>query len=180
MNTATSSADVYAKVEDYSGALLNMTRAVGEQRISTPCKHMSAQDKINHTVYISKCFSWETRRYEEDLLDMSANDSFPLWRVSPSKTQYLNAINKEYNRKMRTNFKPRYTYQIKEKNVHIIMCPRTFNLCYSWMSTFIISAQNILYEIQRTPRHVSSWTAASMQRCRVVSSSLAGIHNVMV
>jgi hypothetical protein len=37
---------------------------------------------------------------------------------------------------------------------------------YSWRSTFIICAQNVLHEIQCTPRHVSSWTTASLQSCR--------------
>jgi hypothetical protein len=45
------------------------------------------------------------------------------------------------------------------------VCPETFNLCYSWKSTFIVSAQNVLHEIEFTPRHMSSWTVASVQRC---------------
>jgi hypothetical protein len=45
----------------------------------------------------------------------------------------------------------------------------------STKNTFIISAQNIL-EIHFTPQHISS----SVQRCRIVAISLAGIHNVMV
>jgi hypothetical protein len=31
---------------------------------------------------------------------------------------------------------------------------------------FILSAQNVLHEIQCTLGHVSSWTAASVERCR--------------
>jgi hypothetical protein len=37
---------------------------------------------------------------------------------------------------------------------------------YSWKSTFIISIQNVLRDIQCTPWDVSSWTATSVQRCR--------------
>jgi hypothetical protein len=36
----------------------------------------------------------------------------------------------------------------------------------SWKNRSIISVENLLHEIQCTPRHVSSWTAASVQRFR--------------
>jgi hypothetical protein len=42
----------------------------------------------------------------------------------------------------------------------------TWFVSYNWKSTFIISAQNVLREIQREPRHISSWTAASVHRWR--------------
>jgi hypothetical protein len=50
---------------------------------------------------------------------------------------------------------------------------------YSWGSTFIISAQNVIHEIHCTPWQVSSWTAASVQRCRD-SCELTDIHNAVV
>jgi hypothetical protein len=50
------------------------------------------------------------------------------------------------------------------KSAHINMCQETFNL---WVTAErVISAQNALHEIQCTPRHVSSWTASSVLRCR--------------
>jgi hypothetical protein len=56
------------------------------------------------------------------------------------------------------------TYQNKKKCSHQHVSGNI--LSHSWKSTSIISAQNVLHEIQCTPRHVSSWTAASVQRCR--------------
>jgi hypothetical protein len=72
-----------------------------------------------------------------------------------------------YNWQVWTNFWYEFHIPEQEKNAHLNMCPETFNL---WVraekSTFITSAQNVLHQIQRTPRHVSSWTAISVQRCR--------------
>jgi hypothetical protein len=36
---------------------------------------------------------------------------------------------------------------------------------YSWKSTFKIGVRNVLHVIECTPRHVLSWTAASVHRC---------------
>jgi hypothetical protein len=67
---------------------------------------------------------------------------------------------------MRTNYKQHFNMPKQEK-FHINACPDTFNLWVTkWKSTFAINAQNVLHGIQCKPRHVSSWTAASVQRCR--------------
>jgi hypothetical protein len=58
------------------------------------------------------------------------------------------------------------TYQNK-KNVSLNMRPETFNLWVTAERVHLrtISAQNVLREIRCTPRHVSSLTVASLQRC---------------
>jgi hypothetical protein len=59
-----------------------------------------------------------------------------------------------------------FHYQNKKKTFISVYVRKLYFVSYSWKSTFIISAQNVLHEIQCTPRHVTSLTAASVQRCR--------------
>jgi hypothetical protein len=63
-----------------------------------------------------------------------------------------------------------HKFHISKQEIQYVqnkMYLETFNL---WVitekNTFITSAQNVLHEIQCTPQYVSSWTAASVQRCR--------------
>jgi hypothetical protein len=58
------------------------------------------------------------------------------------------------------------TYQKNKKCPYQPVSGNIYFVRYSWKNIFIISAQNVLHEIQCTPRHVSSWTATSVQRCR--------------
>jgi hypothetical protein len=72
----------------------------------------------------------------------------------------------ECNRKVGWNLDTSSTYRNKEKVSASNVAGNISFVSYSWRSTFIISAQNVRHEIQCTPRHVSSWTAASVQISR--------------
>jgi hypothetical protein len=72
----------------------------------------------------------------------------------------------ECNWKVRTNLGTSSTYQNKKKYPYRHVSGNILFVSYIWKGTFKIRPQNVLHEIQRTPRHVSSWTATSVQRCR--------------
>jgi hypothetical protein len=57
-----------------------------------------------------------------------------------------------------------FTYQNKKSCSDQHVSGNIKFISYGWKS-----AQNVLHEIQWTPRHVSSWTLASVQRRRVVA-----------
>jgi hypothetical protein len=63
------------------------------------------------------------------------------------------------------NLRTRVTHTKTRKIVHVNMCLDTFNLWVIVEEYIYNKCKNVLHEIQCTPRHVSSWTVASVQRC---------------
>jgi hypothetical protein len=65
-----------------------------------------------------------------------------------------------------------------QENIYIWTCVRKHLICHLWLKERI--SQNVLNEFQCTPRHISSWNAASFEDDGVVADILTGITNAMV
>jgi hypothetical protein len=83
------------------------------------------------------------------------------------------------NWKVQTNFGHKIHIP-KQENISIYTCLETFNVSYSWRSTFIISAQNVLHEIQCMPWYVYYGLLHPLKVASVVTDSLTGIQNAIV
>jgi hypothetical protein len=80
------------------------------------------------------------------------------------------------NWKVRTNSWHEF-YMPKQEKMFVSAWKR---LSYSWKSIFTISSQNVLREIQCTPRHVSLWTVAPCNDAGVVADRLTDIQSATV
>jgi hypothetical protein len=82
---------------------------------------------------------------------------------------------------MQTKFWNESHTQQQQQQMYISTCGRYISfVSYSKEIAFIKSVQNILHDIQCTPRHVSSRTAACVQKCWALADKLTDIHDAVV